>query len=160
MGVSGCGKTTVGEVLAARLDVPYADADAFHSQANITKMASGHPLADADRTPWLAAIGTWLHEQSGGVASCSALRRRYRDVLRSRAADVVFLHLDGERAVIQQRLAHRTGHFMPAALLDSQLKTLERLEPDERGVTVDLALPVEQIVDAATQGLAALDRVR
>lgn len=158
MGVSGCGKTTVGEALADRLGVPYADADAFHSQANVTKMAGGHPLDDDDRAPWLEAIATWLHEQqSGAVVSCSALRRRYRDVLRSKAPDVSFLHLDGDREVIEQRVRHREGHFMPSSLLDSQLKTLERLGPDERGVAVDLALPVEQIVDTAVARLATAD---
>ncbi len=157
MGVSGSGKSTVGEALATRLGVPYADADAFHSPANVTKMSSGHALDDVDRVPWLEAIAAWLHaNRSGAVVSCSALRRRYRDILRSRAGEVAFLHLDGDPGVIGDRVTHRAGHFMPPALLGSQLDTLERLQPDERGVSVDLALPVDQQVDAAVERLAAL----
>ncbi len=157
MGVSGCGKTTVGEALAARVGVPYADADSFHSPANVAKMASGHALDDDDRAPWLESIATWLQQhRSGAVVSCSALKRRYRDVLRSRASDVAFLHLDGDPAVLGERVANRPGHFMPASLLQSQLAALERLQPDERGVTVDLTLPVDRIVDTAVTRLSDL----
>lgn len=157
MGVSGCGKTTVGEALAARIGVPYADADSFHSPANVAKMASGHALDDDDRAPWLESIATWLHEHRGGaVVSCSALKRRYRDVLRSRTSDVAFLHLDGDPDVLGERVAHRPGHFMPASLLQSQLAALERLQPDERGVTIDLTLSVDRIVDAAVKRLSDL----
>lgn len=148
MGVAGSGKTTVGAALARRLGFDYADADAFHDESSVAKMAAGHPLDDDDRTPWLQAIGQWLaaHDETGGVASCSALRRRYRDVLRAAAPRVKFLHLDGDPRVVTQRVAGRPDHFMPASLVSSQLETLERLEPDETGSRLDLSATVEQIV--------------
>ncbi len=166
MGVAGSGKTTVGQALADHLGIEYADADAFHSPASVAKMASGHPLDDDDRAPWLVAIGAWLaqHQNSGAVVGCSALRRRYRDVLRAAAPDVAFLHLDGDPAVLTQRVAERPGHFMPASLITSQLETLEPLEPDERGRALDLTSPVEDIVTGFTATLdvvteRTLDRV-
>ncbi|QTE29294.1 gluconokinase [Pengzhenrongella sicca] len=148
MGVSGSGKTTVGQALADRLGVPYADADTFHSEASVAKMASGHPLDDDDRAPWLLAIGAWLaeHDATGAVVGCSALRRRYRDVLRSAAPRLELLHLAGDPAVLTQRVAERPGHFMPASLITSQLETLEALEADERGRVLDLTAPVDEIV--------------
>ncbi|HEY8719949.1 gluconokinase [Pengzhenrongella sp.] len=155
MGVAGSGKTTVGQALADHLGIEYADADAFHSPASVAKMASGHPLDDDDRAPWLAAIGAWLaqHQDSGAVVGCSALRRRYRDVLRAAAPEVQFLHLDGDPAVLTQRVAERPGHFMPASLITSQLETLERLEPDEHGHVLDLTAPVDAIVAGFTATL-------
>ncbi|MBU9765073.1 gluconokinase [Mycobacterium sp. TNTM28] len=148
MGVSGSGKSTVGAALAQRLRVPFADADDFHPAANIAKMSAGHPLDDQDRHPWLEAIGEWLAEHSaGGVMSCSALKRKYRDQLRSHCAGVVFLHLSGSPEVIRKRQASRPGHFMPAALLDSQFATLEPLGADEGGVTIDVDQSVDAIVD-------------
>jgi len=149
MGVAGSGKTTVGQVLAERLGVEFADADDFHSEASIAKMASGHPLDDDDRAPWLVAIGAWLaeHDESGGVVGCSALRRRYRDVLRAAAPRLHLLHLDGDPAVLTRRISERPGHFMPASLITSQLETLEPLEPDEPGRAADLTIPVDDIVD-------------
>ncbi|PRZ36577.1 gluconate kinase (SKI family) [Antricoccus suffuscus] len=157
MGVSGSGKTTAGRALAERLGVPYADADDFHSESNIAKMASGTPLTDADRWPWLEAVGAWLgrHQSGGGVMGCSALRVAYRDVLRKHAPGVLFVHLEGERSVVVRRVAERSGHFMPAALVDSQYATLEELEPRERGLVVDFDLPIEQIVDKAVAYVAA-----
>lgn len=148
MGVAGSGKTTVGAALAKRLCLDYADADAFHGEASLAKMTAGHPLNDDDRGPWLEAIGVWLaaHDQSGGVASCSALRRRYRDVLRKAAPRVYFLHLDGDPRVVTQRVANRQDHFMPASLVSSQLETLERLESDETGSRLDLTASVDDIV--------------
>jgi gluconokinase len=136
MGVSGSGKTTVGQALAARLRLPYADGDAFHPQANLTKMASGMPLNDADRAPWLDAVGAWLvaHE---GVVSCSALRRAYRDRLRAFAPGAHFVQLNVDPAILKERIDARHGHFMPSSLLHSQLATLEPLAPDEKGVIVD-----------------------
>src|SRR4051812_28291309 len=115
MGVSGSGKSTVGAALAQRLRVPFADADDFHPPANIAKMTAGEALDDTDRQPWLEAIGEWLeaHRESGGVMSCSALKRKYRDQLRRHTADVEFLHLHGTRDVIARRQASRPGHFMP-----------------------------------------------
>jgi gluconokinase len=149
MGVSGSGKSTVGAALAQRLRVPFADADDFHPPANIAKMTAGHPLDDTDRRPWLEAIGEWLteHTDGGGVMSCSALKRVYRDQLREHAPGVEFLHLAGSREVIARRQASRPGHFMPASLLDSQFAILEPLEPDERGQAVD----VDQSIDAIVQ---------
>jgi gluconokinase len=157
MGVSGCGKTTVGAALAQRLRVPFVDADDLHPPANVTKMSAGTPLDDADRLPWLRAVGAWLdeHAGSGGVTSCSALRRSYRDILREVAPDQVFVHLAGDREVMARRVAGRLGHFMPVALVDSQFATLEPLEPDERGVTVDVDQPVDALVEACVAALGA-----
>ena len=151
MGVTGCGKTTVGKVLAERLKVPFGDADDFHSPANVAKMQAGSPLTDADRVPWLHAIGAWLaeHRDTGAVATCSALRRSYRDALRDRAPDVFFVHLHGDRETARERVSGRRGHFMPSSLVDSQFDTLEPLEPDERGVVLDMSKPVEDLVDEA-----------
>ena len=148
MGVAGSGKTTVGKALAERLGVEYADADDFHSAASVAKMASGRPLDDDDRAPWLVAIAQWLaeHDDRGAVVGCSALRRRYRDVLRAAAPRLAVLHLAGDPAVVTQRVAERPGHFMPASLVTSQLETLESLEQDEAGSTFDLAAPVDDIV--------------
>jgi gluconokinase len=149
MGVSGSGKTTVGEAIGARLGVPTADADAFHPQANIDKMASGQALDDDDRQPWLEAIGDWLHEHAdtGCVVGCSALKRKYRDLLRGREPRTEFLHLHGSRAVITARQAARKGHFMPPSLLQSQFDTLQPLEDDEAGVVVDVDQSVRGIVE-------------
>ncbi|WP_407110038.1 gluconokinase [Streptomyces sp. DSM 116494] len=158
MGVAGTGKTTIGPLLAARLDVPYAEGDDFHPQANIHKMSAGTPLGDDDRWPWLDAIGAWAHERAGhgGVVSCSALKRSYRDRLRAAAPGVVFVHLNGDRALVEDRMAHRQGHFMPTALLDSQFATLQPLEPDEAGVSVDVAGSPEEITGRAAAALDAL----
>jgi gluconokinase len=149
MGVSGSGKSTVGAALAQRLRVPFADADDFHPPANIAKMTAGHPLNDDDRFPWLEAIGQWLDERcaGGGVMSCSALKRIYRDQLRRHCADVVFLHLHGTPDVIGRRQASRPGHFMPASLLASQFDTLEPLGPDERGLRIDVDQSIDSIVE-------------
>jgi len=148
MGVSGSGKSTVGAALAQRLRVPFADADDFHPAANIAKMSSGHPLDDDDRFPWLETIGEWLADhRDGGVMSCSALKRKYRDQLRAHNPQTVFLHLQGDAEVIGRRQASRPGHFMPAALLQSQFDTLEPLSTDENGVTVDVDQSIDSIVD-------------
>ena len=156
MGVSGSGKTTVGAALAQRLRVPFADADDFHPEANIAKMSAGIPLTDDDRGPWLATIAAWLadHAASGGVASCSALRRSYREVLAAAAPQVFFVHLHGDPEVIATRVAGRPGHFMPAALVESQFATLEPLEPSEHGAVLDVDQPVDDLV---TQSLTLLD---
>ncbi|CAM5274566.1 hypothetical protein SCALM49S_07155 [Streptomyces californicus] len=140
MGVAGTGKTTIGPLLAAELGVPYAEGDDFHPPANIAKMSAGAPLDDDDRWPWLDAIGEWAHGRAGlgGVVSSSALKRAYRDRLREGAPDAVFLHLTGDRELIEERMADRKGHFMPTALLDSQFATLQPLRADEAGVSVDV----------------------
>lgn len=150
MGVAGSGKTTLGAALGQRLGVPFTDADDFHSTANIAKMSAGVPLDDDDRRPWLESIGRWLaeHATTGGVVSCSALRRRYRDALRHAAPSVEFVHLDGAPDVIRRRVAGRPGHFMPAELVASQFATLEPLHRDEHGVVLDLDQPVDDLVAA------------
>jgi gluconokinase len=145
MGVSGAGKSTVGAALARRLRLPFGDADHFHPAANIAKMSAGHPLGDGDRFPWLEIIGRWLSDHpEGAVMSCSALKRRYRDQLRSHCPEAEFLHLYGSPAVIERRQAGRHGHFVPASLLDSQFAALEALGRDERGISID----VDQTIDA------------
>ncbi|WP_344322138.1 gluconokinase [Streptomyces macrosporus] len=151
MGVSGSGKTTVGTALAERLGVPYAEADDFHPPENVAKMASGVPLTDEDRRPWLDAIAGWLEDrgEGGGVVTCSALRRRYRDRLRRAAPELFFVHLDGSPELIAGRMAARKGHFMPPALLRSQIETLEPLEPDERGAVVPIDGTPEETVALA-----------
>jgi len=155
MGVSGSGKSTVGAALARRLEIPFADADDFHSAANIAKMSAGIPLNDDDRYPWLAAVGTWLAEHDCGVMSCSALKRRYRNQLCSYRATVEFLHLTGSTQLIDRRQAERTGHFMPSALAMSQFETLEPLGPDERGLVVDVGHSVDDIVETMVNYLRA-----
>jgi gluconokinase len=148
MGVSGSGKSTVGAALAQRLRVPFADADDFHPPENIAKMTAGHALDDTDRHPWLESIGEWLAlHGDGGVMSCSALKRVYRDQLRRHCAEVEFLHLSGSVETIGRRQASRPGHFMPATLLASQFETLEPLDHDERGVVID----IDQSIDAIIQ---------
>ncbi|ROS20803.1 gluconokinase [Rathayibacter sp. PhB127] len=154
MGVSGSGKSTIATLLADRLGWTFVEGDELHPAANVAKMAEGVPLDDEDRAPWLATIAARVDALvSGGdsvVVTCSALRRRYRDVLRR--DDLVFVHLAGTRELIADRLGARTGHFMPPALLDSQFEALEPLGDDERHVTVDLAAAPEdeiaQIVEA------------
>ncbi|MFI5617045.1 gluconokinase [Streptomyces sp. NPDC051567] len=156
MGVAGTGKTTVGRLLSEALALPYAEGDAFHPAANVAKMSAGTPLGDADRWPWLDAIGAWIRDRGelpGAVVTSSALKRAYRDRLRAAAPDAVFVHLTGERPLIERRMAERTGHFMPTALLDSQFATLEPLQADERGVVVDVSGTPEEITERA---LAAL----
>ena len=149
MGVSGSGKSTVGAAIAQRLRIPFADADDFHPRANIEKMTAGIALDDHDRHPWLEAIGAWLsvHAGEGGVMSCSALKRSYRDQLRRHAHTVEFVHLAGTREVIARRQASRPGHFMPSSLLTSQFATLEPLAPDERGVVLDIEESIDSIVE-------------
>ncbi len=148
MGVSGSGKSTIGAALAQRLRVPFADADDFHPPANVAKMTAGHALDDNDRFPWLEAIGEWLASHGdGGVMSCSALKRTYRDQLRNHCSTVEFLHLSGTPEVIGRRQASRPGHFMPPSLLASQFDTLEPLGPDEGGVTIDVGQDIDSIVE-------------
>ncbi|MFJ7154353.1 gluconokinase [Streptomyces sp. NPDC101118] len=158
MGVSGTGKTTVGRLLAAALGLPYAEGDDFHPARNVAKMSSGVPLEDADRWPWLDAVGGWVRRQGGrgGVIAASALKRSYRDRLREAAPDALFVHLAGERELIARRMAARSGHFMPAALLDSQYAALEPLSGDERGVTLSVDGGPEETVRRSLDGLRAM----
>ncbi|CAJ1511051.1 gluconokinase [[Mycobacterium] burgundiense] len=149
MGVSGSGKSTVGAALAQRIRVPFADADDFHPPANVAKMSAGHALDDDDRGPWLESIGEWLaRHRDGGVMSCSALKRQYRDQLRRHCAKIEFLHLEGSVETIGRRQASRPGHFMPATLLASQFETLEPLEPDEHGVAIDVDQSIDAIIES------------
>ncbi|MFB9690216.1 gluconokinase [Amycolatopsis plumensis] len=151
MGVSGSGKTTIGTALAGALGVEYAEADTFHPKANIDKMTAGTALTDEDRAPWLEAIAGWIreHQDTGGVVTSSALKRRYRDVLRT-GGDVWFVHLQVDRAQLAERMKTRKGHFMPVSLLDSQLADLEPLEPDEAGVVLDNSSGTpEEVTEAA-----------
>jgi len=151
MGVSGSGKSTVGSALAQRLRVPFLDADTVHPPANIAKMAAGEPLDDDDRYPWLEQIGRWLADHhAGGVVACSALKREYRDQLRAHRPRVEFLHLSGSPKLIGSRLTARSGHFMPAALMQSQFNALEPLGADEDGIVVELSeiQDARQVVDA------------
>lgn len=160
MGISGVGKSSVGRELAERFDIEYADGDDFHSEANIAKMSAGTPLTDDDRWPWLAEIGTWLaeHDERGGVISCSALKRAYRDLLVRDASRTAFLHLTGSHDLITSRMEGR-DHFMPLSLLASQEQTLEPLQDDENGWAVDIAPSPEVIVDqfVASAGLGEGD---
>ena len=148
MGVSGVGKTAVGRELATRLWTPYADADDLHPPENVEKMRAGTPLTDDDRLPWLRRVGAWLaqHEGTGGVVSCSALRRAYRDVLAAAAPTAVFLHLTADEQVLRARMTGRE-HFMPATLLSSQLRALEPLGDDEHGLAIDATPPVPVVVE-------------
>ncbi len=154
MGVSGSGKTTVGRALAERLGVPFEDGDDLHPRANVEKMQRGEPLDDDDRRPWLDLVGEWLaaHSADGGFIACSALKRSYRDQLRSHAPDVEFVFLHGDRETITGRQAARPQHFMPTSLLDSQFDTLEPLTDDERHVVLDVGRSVEEMVDDYESG--------
>ncbi len=155
MGVAGCGKSTIGAALAERLGAEFLDGDSLHPQANIDKMASGTPLNDDDRAPWLAEIGRrFPASNSALVIACSALKRSYRDIIRSADPSVVFVHLHGTRDLLHERMNARPGHFMPASLLDSQLATLESLQSDEAGVVVNIAQSVEDMVDDVTSVLS------
>lgn len=155
MGVSGSGKTTVGERLAAALGRRFADADDLHPQANVDKMARGIPLTDADREPWLDAVAAEL-ATGPVVMACSALRRAYRDRLRAGDPGLRLVYLHGGRDLLAERMGHR-DHFMPVALLDSQLATLEEPGPDEAALSYDVVRPVEEIVADAAARLS--DRV-
>lgn len=160
MGVSGCGKTTIGDLVARGLGIPFLDGDSLHPVENVAKMAAGTPLTDHDRWPWLATVGTELANAGRGglVLACSALRRSYRDAIREQAPDTIFLHLHGSKEVLRERTEGRTGHFMPPALLDSQLATLEPLDADEAGIVVDIAAPVSEVVADAQARIAAVGR--
>jgi gluconokinase len=151
MGVSATGKSTVGRQVAALLDSHLVEGDDFHPPENIKKMSSGTPLTDEDRSPWLQTLAALLEQRRAAeeptVLTCSALRRKYRDILRGTGTedDTLFLHLHADFEVLRARMASRS-HFMPASLLQSQFDTLEELGPDERGIKLDVAAPLEQVI--------------
>ncbi len=160
MGVSGCGKTSVAEGLAAALSAAFIEGDSLHPPANVEKMSKGIPLDDTDRWPWLAIIGDALSDalaqDKSIVISCSALKKTYRDRLRKAAGGrLAFVFLNGSRELLLSRMSARRGHFMPASLLDSQLATLEVPSGEPGVITVDIDAPIERIVAAALHGLAA-----
>ena len=150
MGVSGCGKSEVGRALSEALGVPYLEGDSFHSAANVAKMSSGTPLNDDDRAGWLLTLQEQIRNARdsniGIVLSCSALKRRYRDLLRVGDPALRFAHLSGSRELIETRMKARPGHFMPPSLLDSQLRDLEPLQADEAGIVLDIRLPIAELV--------------
>ena len=154
MGVSGCGKTAVGEALARRLGARFVDADDFHPPANVEKMRAGVPLDDADRAPWLATLNALLRDEVAArrpvVLACSALRQRYRDALAEGVPGLRVVHLSGSFELIASRLAARRHRYMPASLLRSQF---EALEPPREAVTVDVSGDVDAVVEAALRGL-------
>lgn len=153
MGVSGCGKSSVGALLAHELGGTFVDGDDLHPQSNIDKMAAGTPLNDADREPWLRDIGARLGEAADSgrtlIIGCSALKRSYRELIQSGSPDTVFVHLHGTPELLAARVGGREGHFMPTGLLESQLATLELLESDEPGREFDIADPAAEIAAAA-----------
>lgn len=157
MGVSGCGKSTVGRLLADALHVHYVEGDELHPPENVARMAAGIPLTDADRHGWLQAVAGELgkagSQTRGVVIGCSALKRSYRDLLRAAAADLRFVHLHGDPALLRERLAERRGHYMPASLLQSQLDTLQPPTADEHALTLDIARPAPELAAAAERWL-------
>jgi gluconokinase len=158
MGPAGVGKTTTAEHLSAILNWPFAEGDRFHPQSNIDLMTRGVPLDDAHRAPWLARIRDWISSQAdcgrSVVVTCSALKRRYRDILREARAEVRFVQLIADEREIAARLAGRSGHFMPASLLTSQFAALEPLQSDEKGVRIAVDAPPEAVAKQALDALA------
>lgn len=165
MGVSGSGKSTVAQALAAALNIHFVEGDALHPPHNVERMAAGTPLTDADRHGWLQAVAEQLGTATASIASsagtggvvvaCSALKRSYRDLLRAAAPDLRLVYLHGPPALLRERLATRVGHYMPASLLQSQLDTLEPPIPDEHAIAFDITLPPAELVARAVQQLEA-----
>ncbi|APW38055.1 gluconate kinase [Rhodoferax koreense] len=157
MGVSGCGKSTVGQRLAVALQVPFLEGDDFHPAGNVARMAAGVPLTDADREGWLRTLAGHIAEadrqRQGLVLSCSALKRSYRDMLRAGSDRLRFVFLHGDAAVLAKRMAARTRHYMPASLLDSQLATLEPPAPDENALAFDVTQATEVVVASVVASL-------
>lgn len=157
MGVSGCGKSTVGRLLADALRVHYVEGDDLHPPENVARMAAGTPLTDADRHGWLQAVagqlGNATSRSRGVVVSCSALKRRYRDQLRQAAPELHFVHLHGSPELLRQRMAERRGHYMPPSLLQSQLDALEPPAVDERALSLDIASSPQQLAAEAERWL-------
>ena len=164
MGVSGCGKSTIGALLASQLRWEFEDADWLHPAANVDKMHNGIPLTDEDRWPWLAAIASWIDHsrRSGGraVVACSALKRRYRDVLIGDRPDVRLVYLKGDEALIARRIATRHEHFMPRSLLHSQFEALEEPGPDENPIIVSIEPQPREIVAKILSALNMIEGVQ
>lgn len=158
MGVSGCGKSTIGAAFAEQQGLVFVDGDALHPAGNIAKMAAGIPLQDADRWPWLDLVGEALADGTADVVACSALRRAYRDRIRSHAPGVYFAHVSGTRELIAERLAGRSHEFMPPGLLASQFATLEPLAQDETGLVVPAAAGLAQQLERIREGIAVSPR--
>lgn len=155
MGVSGAGKTLIGQKLSDKLDIPFYDGDNFHPPENVEKMKSGRPLNDEDRKPWLEMLAQKIHswnQDGDAILACSALKKRYRDLLKNQSSkdEVIFIHLKGPQSLIAQRIAGRSDHFMPQDLLDSQFKTLE--EPDQC-ITVSVNQSPDEIVESIIMGI-------
>lgn len=150
MGVSGCGKSTVGQALATADGVPFVEGDQYHPPANVAKMSAGQALNDDDRADWLLALQGQVSAArlrgEGLVISCSSLKRRYRDLLRQGDPALRFAHLNGPKELIAARMQARVGHYMPTSLLDSQFRDLEPLQPDEAGITLDIETPPTELV--------------
>jgi len=157
MGVSGSGKTTAADAVNERLGWEFAEGDDFHSEESVAKMAAGHPLTDGDRMPWLGRLAAWTreHDRAGRstIMTCSALRRTYRDVLRTGGEGTYFVHLTGDKGLLLERMSGRE-HFMPPSLLESQLATLEQLGDDEAGIVVDVGQSPAAIADEVVTRLA------
>jgi len=162
MGVSGCGKSDIGQRVATALGIPFVEGDAWHSPANVAKMAAGIALTDDDRAAWLGILRDKIAAAASSgaslVLSCSALKRRYRDLLREGDPDLFFIELDGSRELIEQRMRVRVGHFMPTSLLDSQFRDLEPLQAGERGVRVPITGTLADVADSVLQSTAISDR--
>ena len=162
MGVSGCGKTLIGRAVARALSLEFIEGDELHSPRNVALMAAGTPLTDADRADWLATIAARLGQAhaagQGLVVSCSALKRRYRDRLRAACPGLRFVHLHGGASLLHQRMLARTGHYMPASLLASQLATLEPPAADEDAISVDIGPPPDQVAATVLAHLQAAAR--
>jgi gluconokinase len=161
MGVCGCGKSTVGAALARAFDVDFIEGDAYHPAPNVIKMSAGEPLTDDDRAGWLQALAREIAAArargEGIVVSCSALKRRYRDLLRQADPDLRFAHLQGPRGMIAARMQTRIGHYMPISLLDSQLRDLEPLQPGEAGITLDTTQPPDALVASIIESIDSKD---
>ncbi|MER5384864.1 gluconokinase [Streptomyces sp. NPDC002688] len=164
MGVSASGKSTLGRKLAQRLNVPFVEGDDFHTPRNIARMSAGLRLDDADREPWLHTLANWIRDTSrfrrSAVVSCSALKLPYRELLRAAGPGVWFVHLDLEIEIARRRITHRSGHFMPEGLLESQYEDLQPLLDDEPGLRVDATADTETILDRVQAALARFESER
>jgi len=156
MGVTGCGKTTVGAALAESLGIEFIDSDDLHPESNKKKMSSGTPLTDADREPWLQAVSRALQSHESVVVACSALKKSYRSTILAGAPTTKFVHLNGSQELIFARLSERSHHFMPIGLLDSQFHTLEPLDQTETGKVFEIFQPVDQIVNEVIAWLCGI----